>query len=64
MPIMGTPADMFKLVHLGTPNLAAPFLTMGDHTCRAVVHGDYYVIINVYLHKTPVSPSPWKGPVT
>ena len=30
------------------------------HTWRAVVHGDCYYTITVYLHKTPVYPNPWK----
>ena len=37
---------------------------MTGHTCWAMVHGDCYVIITVYLHKIPVYPSPWKMPVT
>ena len=32
-----------------------------DHTSQGVVHGDCYVTITVYLHKTPVYPSPWNN---
>ena len=35
-----------------------------DCTWRAVVHGDCYVTITVYLHKTLVYPSPGTMPVT
>ena len=43
---------------------SATALTHYDHTWRAVVHGNCYVTIIVYLHKIPVHPSPWKLPVT
>ena len=29
-----------------------------DHTCCAVVHGDCYVTIIVFLHTTPAYPNP------
>ena len=32
-----------------------------DRTCWAVVHGDCYVTITVYLHKNPSLSQPWKS---
>ena len=32
-----------------------------DRTCWAVVHGDYYITVILYLHRTPAYPNPWKS---
>ena len=39
-------------------------ITSHDRTWRAVVHGDCYVTFTVYLHQTPVYPTPGTRPVT
>ena len=45
-----------------TPHEGTPIII--GRTCWAVVHGDCYVKITVYLHKAPVHPSPWKMSAT
>ena len=30
-------------------------------TCSTVVHGDCYLTIILYLHRTPAYPSPWNS---